>query len=190
MHKLAKKGQVSGSAWAGYVDKKAVLWIRSTFCNPPYRQSHSFPHWEDRVFFFCLNETVFYSSAVPQQGEGKKHLEDIFSFSPLFFPSFSLGSADSTMTAIASRCENTNSRSHSLLFLQSQMPRNKRKPSMLVHLWLFAPKTHISHDALGCSSHADTELAALVQVCRECYFRGSVCTCVSFMTALGNLRTS
>lgn len=107
-----------------------------------------------------------------------------------FFPPFSLGSADSTMTAIASRCENTNSRSHSLSLLESQMPRNKRKPVMLVHLWLFAAKTHISHDALGCSSHADTELAALEQVCRECYTRRSVCTCVSFMTAQGNLRPS
>ncbi len=160
-----------------------LLWIRSTICDPP---SHSIL-CEERVFFFCLNETVFYSSAVPQRGEGRKHLEDIFPFFPALFSLFFSGISRQHNDGYSFQMWE---HKLSLSLLESQTPRNKRKPAMLVHLWLLAAKTHISHDALGCSSHADTELAALAQVCRECYSRGSVCTCVSFMTAQGNLRLS
>lgn len=87
------------------IKHKSVCKKRGPFFKPSDQNSLTFLG-EGRVFFFSLNETVFYSSAVPQRGE-EKHLERIFPFSPLFFPSFSLGSADITMTAIASRCENT-----------------------------------------------------------------------------------
>jgi len=73
---------------------------------------------------FLTARTMYLSSVLMKQyfipllfhskGRGKNIWKAFFLFSPLFFHSFSLGSADSTMTSIASRCENTNSRSHSL----------------------------------------------------------------------------